>query len=86
MRFCTITDNHSSLQRFVCKCFVADATWTFMYIKETSYTVAGAMKIVQPRVPESSTSKRVQQVTWTQEHSPLRQNISLSQTASSVWF
>lgn len=63
MHFRTIADNHSSLQRFVCKRFVADATWTFVYIKETSDTVAGAMKIVQPRFPESSTSKRVQQVT-----------------------
>lgn len=84
MCFCTIADDHSGLQRFVCKGFIADATRTLVHVKETSDAVAGTMKIVQPRVPESSTSKWVQQVTCRKEHSPLRPNASLYLTLHSI--
>lgn len=60
--FNTITDDHSGLQRFVGEGLVADSAGPLVDVEEAAHAVAGAVQIVQPRVPQSCTGKRVQQV------------------------
>lgn len=59
----TITDDHASLQRLISKGLVADAARPLVDIEEAAHTVARTVKVIQPRIPESCTGKRIQQVT-----------------------
>lgn len=59
----TIADDHSSFQRFVSEGLVADAAGPLVDVEEAAHAVTGAVQVVQPRIPESSTGERVQQVT-----------------------
>lgn len=59
----TVTDDHSSFQRFVSKGLVADAAGPLVDVEKAAHAVAGAMQVVQARVPQGSAGERVQQVT-----------------------
>lgn len=65
---CTITEDHSSLQRFISEGFVADATGSFVDVEIAADSMAGAVQVIQSRLPQSGPRKRVQQVTYT--HTP----------------
>lgn len=59
----TITDDHAGLQRFIGEGLVADAAGPLVDIEEAAHAVARTVKVVQPRIPQSCTGKRIQQVT-----------------------
>lgn len=59
----TITDDHAGLQRFVSEGLVADAAGPLVDIEEAAHAVACTVKVVQPRIPQSRTGERIQQVT-----------------------
>lgn len=60
---CTVTEDHSGLQRFIGEGFVADAAGTFVDVEEAADSVAGAVQVIQSGLPQSGARKRVQQVT-----------------------
>lgn len=60
----TITDNHAGLQRFIGEGFVADAAGTLVHVEKAAHAMTCTMKIVQSRLPQSSTGEWVQEVAW----------------------
>lgn len=60
----TIADDHAGLQGFISEGLVADAAGPLVDIEEAAHAMARTVKIVQPRIPQSCTGKRIQQVAW----------------------
>lgn len=60
----TIADNHAGLQRFICEGFVADAARPLVNVEETAHPMTCTMEVVQPRLPQGCTGKRIQEVAW----------------------
>lgn len=60
----TITDDHAGLQRFISEGLVAYTTGPLVDVEEAAHSVARTVKVVQPRLPQSCTCKRIQKVAW----------------------